>query len=330
MNVRTTYARGLLPLLVIAASLIASTSQAQPVSPPIAKDIVDATTGEKLGSIIFPNASGSSQDGDTIGDLALAGFSEEDIFVAEWNIDEATGEVSSLTIVAAQSDATVVLNPGGGLPFCRPAVGESCELSLLVLLREELQTATVNCHQEEPQEEPIPVLCGLPVVTSSVAIALVDPDRDGDGIDDDADNCPDDANADQLDTDGDAAGDVCDANDDDDAFDDVADNCPLIVNDDQADLDGDGAGDACDADADGDGVADAGDRCLGTVSGEVADAEGCAIAQLCPCDGPWRHHLAYVACVTKEANHFRKAGLINVREMLRIVLAAAKSQCGKK
>lgn len=38
-------------------------------------------------------------------------------------------------------------------------------------------------------------------------------DGDGDGIADDADNCPDAANADQADLDGDGAGDVCDATD---------------------------------------------------------------------------------------------------------------------
>ena len=72
------------------------------------------------------------------------------------------------------------------------------------------------------------------------------------------DNCPDDANADQLDTDCDEVGDRCD-------------NCLQIPNPDQADLDGDGFGDDCDvcpfvadlsqADVDADGVGDACDLC---------------------------------------------------------------------
>jgi hypothetical protein len=41
-----------------------------------------------------------------------------------------------------------------------------------------------------------------------------DTDTDGDGVIDTADNCPIDANADQLDTDGDEIGDVCDLVDD--------------------------------------------------------------------------------------------------------------------
>jgi len=38
----------------------------------------------------------------------------------------------------------------------------------------------------------------------------VDTDRDGDGVANDKDNCPDDANKDQLDTDADGKGDACD------------------------------------------------------------------------------------------------------------------------
>ena len=70
--------------------------------------------------------------------------------------------------------------------------------------------------------------------------------RDGDGIDDAQDNCPDIDNPQQEDTDADGRGDACDEDDDGDGVPDAGDNCPLAANADQRDSDADGAGDACD------------------------------------------------------------------------------------
>ena len=94
-------------------------------------------------------------------------------------------------------------------------------------------------------------------------------DFDGDGILDDFDNCPFDANPGQVDTDGDGFGDACDDDDDDDGVDDLFDNCHLIPNSDQADYDNDGTGDACDSDGDGDGVDDLIDVCLLTAPSDL-------------------------------------------------------------
>ncbi|CAN5361028.1 hypothetical protein BH10ACI3_BH10ACI3_21340 [soil metagenome] len=58
-------------------------------------------------------------------------------------------------------------------------------------------------------------------------------DSDNDCVYDNADNCPVTYNPDQLDTDGDGMGNVCDADDDNDDVPDTSDNCPLNVNGDQ-------------------------------------------------------------------------------------------------
>jgi hypothetical protein len=70
-------------------------------------------------------------------------------------------------------------------------------------------------------------------------------DKDGDGIANNLDNCPNDANADQLDTDTDGKGDVCDPDDDNDGVTDADEalngSNPLV-----ADTDGDGLSDLVD------------------------------------------------------------------------------------
>jgi len=60
-------------------------------------------------------------------------------------------------------------------------------------------------------------------------------DRDSDGVADIDDNCPDDANTNQNDVDGDLIGDACDGDADNDTIDNTDDNCPLVPNTDQAD-----------------------------------------------------------------------------------------------
>jgi Thrombospondin type 3 repeat len=92
---------------------------------------------------------------------------------------------------------------------------------------------------------------------------LEDTDFDGDGILDDVDNCPMDANPQQENADGaDDGGDACDSDDDNDGLYDVEDNCHATANEDQANTDGaDDGGDACDNDDDNDNVDDSFDNC---------------------------------------------------------------------
>lgn len=93
-------------------------------------------------------------------------------------------------------------------------------------------------------------------------------DFDGDGIEDDFDNCPFIPNRDQLDSDGDGVGDACD-------------NCPHVSNPDQSDLDGDGVGDACDPDIDGDGIPNESDNCPTVYNPSQRNSTGGPLGDAC-------------------------------------------------
>ncbi|RME21257.1 MAG: hypothetical protein D6806_14970 [Deltaproteobacteria bacterium] len=92
--------------------------------------------------------------------------------------------------------------------------------------------------------------------------------RDGDRWGDACDLCPEVADDDNSDPDGDGLANPCDPDDDGDGICDPdtsdpsctgSDNCPLVENPGQEDTDHDGDGDACDADRDGDGIRQDGD-----------------------------------------------------------------------
>ncbi len=106
-------------------------------------------------------------------------------------------------------------------------------------------------------------------------------DGDDDGVEDLVDNCVLVPNKDQLDTDGDGAGDACDADDDNDGIADTEDNCSLIPNGDQTDTDGDGIGNTCDADDDNDGVIDSADNCPLTLNPAQEDFDLDGIGDVC-------------------------------------------------
>ena len=101
----------------------------------------------------------------------------------------------------------------------------------------------------------------FPLYAMSGVLTVPGGDTDGDGVNDDDDNCPDDSNPGQTDTDLDGAGDACDDDDDNDGVVDGADNCPFTANQNQIDVDMDGAGDLCDDDLDGDGTDNMLDNC---------------------------------------------------------------------
>ncbi len=78
-------------------------------------------------------------------------------------------------------------------------------------------------------------------------------DEDNDGLCAVDDNCPFDANGDQLDTDGDGIGDACDLDDDNDGILDLLEQNSAPLN---GDTDGDGIVDRLDLDSDDDGILD--------------------------------------------------------------------------
>jgi YVTN family beta-propeller protein len=99
-------------------------------------------------------------------------------------------------------------------------------------------------------------------------------DRDGDGVLNNDDNCPANANPGQQDDDLDGVGNACEPPDfDGDGIQDALDNCTLVANASQLDTDNDGAGDACDTDDDNDGLTDSQEQAFGTNS-LLADTDG--------------------------------------------------------
>ena len=103
-------------------------------------------------------------------------------------------------------------------------------------------------------------------------------DSDGDGVGNACDNCPSLASQNQLDGDGDSVGDACD-------------NCPSIANVSQANSDGDTFGNACDncpglasqnqLDGDGDFVGDVCDNCPTIANGRQDDRDGDTFGDVC-------------------------------------------------
>lgn len=122
----------------------------------------------------------------------------------------------------------------------------------------------------------LPALAPAPLL--STAQAHPEPnDVDGDEVLNELDNCPNTPNGSQLNTDNDAEGDNCDADDDNDGVADTADNCRLVPNPGQENTvtPGDNRGDACPpVDSDLDGLLDDDDNCDFDPNPDQVDLDG--------------------------------------------------------
>lgn len=134
-------------------------------------------------------------------------------------------------------------------------------------------------------------------------------DADADGIGDDYDSCAQVANAEnQVDSDGNGIGDVCDDADGDGVMFD-RDNCPGVANADQADANGNGTGDACE-DQDGDGLFDPADNCPAVANADQLDTDGDGKGDVCDSADPVKKKKSGGGCSTGEGVPSAAAGLL--------------------
>ena len=120
---------------------------------------------------------------------------------------------------------------------------------------------------------------------------------------------------------------------------DEIDNCPLDANPDQVDTDGDGDGDACDADDDGDGVLDSDDRCENSDLTPTVVVDGCdsgvankVLAQGCSITdrihkiaANSNNHGQFVRSVSRFLNRLKFRGVITGQEKGKIMRCVARS-----
>ena len=204
-----------------------------------------------------------------IGSLESGKLADIAIFAA------AAGEHHAAVVDASDTDVALVFRAGEVLYGERDVVTaldpdcdalDACERELAICARREFGGTSYDTIANEVNGAYAAMFCEVPAdepscvpMRDAFTGVPTDADLDGDGIANDADNCPTVFNpirpmdeGKQPDTDGDGSGDPCDVSPvgtdlDGDMVSNAEDNCPFDENQAQDDGDADAKGDACDA-----------------------------------------------------------------------------------
>jgi hypothetical protein len=216
-----------------------STSPAFPINA-VDDALIDATRIATIQATAADHASGSA-DLDVTDDenpvLTLTVFVSnipENDFPFTLRLDRNSETDVPLVVTLTSSDTSEVTVPASATVFITQATKYFNLRTVDDMLVDGTQTVTLTAS-------------AAGYATGMVTFDVIDDDDDdGDGVENSVDNCPDDANSDQINSDTDALGDECDDDDDNDSILDIfPDNCRTVPNLDQLDSDMNGVGDAC-------------------------------------------------------------------------------------
>ena len=182
--------------------------------------------------------------------LALRGIQPGALLSGGFILDHHLGSDADgnwLTVVAYSPSLTFASNSGVLAEIALDVAPEAPLGSAQITFAETNPHAMVNVKHALATSAAVSV----PHAVAAGSVTIIDGslplDTDGDGVPDAEDAFPSD-HTEWLDTDGNGIGNNADPDDDGDGVEDESDNCPLVSNPGQADTDRDRLGDACDED----------------------------------------------------------------------------------